>query len=304
MKTPHGQQPPRETRPVRRPSTAARAFAAAWLALFALLSLAACSGGGGMPPTAPIQNPPGQGPTVPTIQEFTADKAACFIGERAALTVRFAGGTGRIEPNVGAVQRGLTVQTEARDGAREVRLVVENAQGGGTVTRALRLPVDYRDRYREVPMQFTSRGHTATRLTDGRILIVGGENGGGALLGTALAMSRPDATAACRSRARGWTRNSPPSSRSHSRASPANSRAPATGGRRPRRSSGSWRARPPPAPARGPPPGPRRARCRSTGAPCPPTRRPSRVRRATAAGESCSPGGTRGSLRRRCSRAA
>jgi len=152
------------------------------------LALAGCGGGGGgaSPPSGgPGPNPPGNNPPggnpppVPEIAEFSADKAAYFIGEKATLTVRFSNGTGRIDPNIGAVQSGVTVQTEPLDGTRELRLVVESAVG--TVTRSLRLPVQYRDAYRTLGTSFLSRGHTASLTGDGSVLLIGGSRGQGTL---------------------------------------------------------------------------------------------------------------------------
>ena len=95
------------------------------------IALAGCGGEGDDPPTGgPGPNPPGGNPPpVPVIVEFSADQPAYFIGDKATLTVRFSGGTGRIDPGIGAVQSGATVQTEALDGPRELRLVVESSAG-------------------------------------------------------------------------------------------------------------------------------------------------------------------------------
>jgi hypothetical protein len=133
-------------------------------------ALAGCGGEGEDPPTG--------GPD-PVIVEFSADQPAYFIGDKATLTVRFSGGTGRIDPGIGAVQSGATVQTEALDGPRELRLVVESS--AGKVSRSLRLPVQYRDRYREPGTNFTSRGHTASLAGDGSVLLIGGSRGQGTL---------------------------------------------------------------------------------------------------------------------------
>ncbi len=134
------------------------------------------SGGGTPPPTGPGPNPPGGGPPAkPEIVEFSADKPGYLIGEKAVLTVRFTGGVGRIDPDVGAVQSGTPVQTVALDGPRALRLVVESASG--TVTRSLRLDVRYRDAYRAVGIPFVGRGHTASLAADGSVLLIGGSRG-------------------------------------------------------------------------------------------------------------------------------
>jgi hypothetical protein len=146
---------------------------------FLMLTLAGCGGGGdgsGPPVGNPGPNPPGGNPPpAPGIAEFSADKPSYFVGERATLTVRFSGGTGRIEPNVGEVQSGVAVQTEPLDGARELRLVVSSS--AGTAVRSLRLPVQYRDSYRTLGTGFASRGHTATLAGDGSVLLIGGSRG-------------------------------------------------------------------------------------------------------------------------------
>jgi len=130
----------------------------------ACFSLVGCGGGGSGSPSP-----------VPQIVEFSADRSSYFIGEKATLTVRFSGGTGRIDPDIGPVQDGATVQTGELDGPRELRLVVESA--GGSVTRSLRLPVHYRDSYRTLGTPFTSRGHTASLTGDGSVLLIGGSRG-------------------------------------------------------------------------------------------------------------------------------
>jgi len=146
------------------------------------LLLAGCGGGssspGGPGPNPPGNNPPGGNPPpVPIIAAFSADEPSSFIGEKATLTVRFSGGAGRIDPNIGAVESAVTVHTAALDGPRELRLVVESS--AGTVSRPLRLAVQYRDRYRAPGTQFTSRGHTASLAGDGSVLLIGGSRGQG-----------------------------------------------------------------------------------------------------------------------------
>jgi hypothetical protein len=144
--------------------------------IVALLGLAGCGGGSG----GSSANPPGGGPgpfppPLPEIQQFSADKAEYFVGERATLTVRFSGGTGRIDPDIGVVTSGAAISTPVLDGSRELRLVVESA--AGTVTRPLSLPVRYRDRYRVLELPFASSGHSATVVHDSKVLLIGGSRG-------------------------------------------------------------------------------------------------------------------------------
>jgi hypothetical protein len=114
----------------------------------------------------------------PTIIAFTAERSDYWIGETARLTVRFAGGAGRIEPGIGPVADGASVQTPALDADRAYRLVVEGPQG--RAERELRLAVRHRDRY--VPAgTFVSTGHEALPLSDGSVLLIGGSRQEGVL---------------------------------------------------------------------------------------------------------------------------
>jgi hypothetical protein len=153
------------------------------LVAYAAFGLAACGGGSGPaetpPPTGPGQPPPGNTPPPadpPAIVEFSANKAAYGMGERATLTVRFTGGQGRVEPDVGPVTSGTPVQTAALDQAREFTLVVESPTHPA-IRRTLRLPVDYRNEYFQHPQAFRSVGHSATLADDGKVVLIGGSRG-------------------------------------------------------------------------------------------------------------------------------
>ena len=132
--------------------------------------LAGCGGGGSAPP---VGGPPTD--ATPEIQTFVSDKAGYLVGERATLTVRFSGGTGRIDPLPGPVQSGVPIETDPLDSSRELRLVVESPRG--TVSRSLTLTVQYRDRYRDTGNVLRSRGHTATLAGDGSVIVIGGSRG-------------------------------------------------------------------------------------------------------------------------------
>jgi hypothetical protein len=94
------------------------------LAAAPLTTLLAACGGGGSGETA-----------TPTIQEF-ALAAPALVGAPASLCVRFSGGSGRIEPDLGAVASGSVVETPALGGTQRYRLIV-SAPGVGEVSREL-----------------------------------------------------------------------------------------------------------------------------------------------------------------------
>ena len=64
-------------------------------------------------------------------------------------------------------------------GPNEFELVVSN--GTATATRTITLNANYRDRMRSVDAPFARAEHAAIHLTDGRVLIVGGEDGSNTL---------------------------------------------------------------------------------------------------------------------------
>lgn len=125
------------------------------------LGVAACGGG--------------SGDSVPDTVQFSADRTLYHIGERAQLSVRFTGGTARIEPDLGSVADGAIVTTPLLDGPRTYRLVVERA-GQVAVTRELTLDVRYRDQWVGAG-SFAVSQHTAVTAADGSVIVIGGDRG-------------------------------------------------------------------------------------------------------------------------------
>jgi Galactose oxidase, central domain len=129
--------------------------------------LAACGGGGS-----------GEGTDAPAIQEF-ALAAPAQVGERASLRVRYSGGSGRIEPGLGAVNSGRVVETPVLGAAQRYRLIV-SAPGVGETVRELRVEPGWRNRLRgfEAPPM---AGHAVAAAADGSALVLGGSRGEGVL---------------------------------------------------------------------------------------------------------------------------
>ena len=137
------------------------------LAAAPLSTLLAACGGGGSGETA-----------TPTIQEF-ALAAPALVGAPASLRVRFSGGSGRIEPGLGAVTSGSVVQTPVLGSGQRYRLIV-SAPGVGEVSRELAVEPVWRNRLRSFdapPMA----GHAVAAAADGSALVLGGSRGEGVL---------------------------------------------------------------------------------------------------------------------------
>jgi hypothetical protein len=128
------------------------------LLLAAAVVLAGCGGGDGAG-------------TGPSIAEFSADRAAYFVGDSALLRIRFSGGTGSIEPGIGSVGADATVGTGPIERSTAFRLTVTGS--GGSASREITLPVAYRDRHREVA-QLQIAEHATAALDDGTVLVIGG----------------------------------------------------------------------------------------------------------------------------------
>jgi hypothetical protein len=133
---------------------------------FLALLLTACGGGSGESPA------PGK---PPAITQFSADRAAYSIGERAQLTARFENGTALIQPGNVIVQNGQAVMSYPLvHGPNQFELIVSD--GVTTARRTITLNATYRDRMRGVEAPFARAEHEAVRLFDGRVLIIGGED--------------------------------------------------------------------------------------------------------------------------------
>jgi hypothetical protein len=137
------------------------------LAVAPLSTLLAACGGGGI----------GDMDT-PTIQEFGLAEPA-LVGAPANLRVRYGGGSGRIEPGLGAVRSGQVVRTPVLGSTQRYRLIV-SAPGVGEVTRELAVEPAWRNRllgFDAPPMA----GHAVAAAADGSALVLGGSRGEGVL---------------------------------------------------------------------------------------------------------------------------
>jgi hypothetical protein len=132
--------------------------------------LAGCGGGG---------SDGGSASDTPRIDSFQADRSQYFVGDSARLSVRFVGGSGRIEPGIGAVTSGVAIDTPALDATRRYRLVVTRA-GQPTAEREITLPVVYRERMQPI-VAFNVSLHAAVATADGGALVLGGSRGEGVL---------------------------------------------------------------------------------------------------------------------------
>lgn len=123
--------------------------------------LAACGGGG-------------EAPAGPTVHSLEAGVAR--VGEAVSVTAVFSGGTGRIEPDIGAVHSGVPFSVPPVIAPRQYTLVVE-AGGWPSARRALELRPVYRDRYVALDDAVPRQYHAAATTSDGRLLVIGGSRG-------------------------------------------------------------------------------------------------------------------------------
>lgn len=134
-----------------------------FLASTAALSLAACGGGGG-----------DTSPATPGIQSFVAGAVA--VGDAASLTAVFSGGSGRIEPGLGAVQSGVPVSTPPLAGPQRYTLVVD-VPGQVALRRELTVTPQYRDRYVPLATPQPLQYHAVLAASDGSVVVFGGSRG-------------------------------------------------------------------------------------------------------------------------------
>lgn len=129
--------------------------------------LAACGGGDGDSETA-----------TPVIEEFALASPA-LVGASATLRVRYSGGSGRIEPGLGAVASGSMVETPVLARAQRYRLIV-SALGAAEVSRELAVEPIWRNRLRSIDAPAMA-GHAVAAASDGSALVLGGSRGEGVL---------------------------------------------------------------------------------------------------------------------------
>lgn len=128
------------------------------------LALLACDGSGAR--TASIE------------VSLTAAPAAFAPGATVDLIATFAGGTARIDPDVGPVTSGVAHTVGPVLADRRYTLTIERP-GLPSEMRELVVPLRYRERLTELPPSPIARAHhDSATLADGRVLLVGGASAG------------------------------------------------------------------------------------------------------------------------------
>ena len=135
----------------------------AWLLVGPVAALLAACGGG-------------ESDTDPQITRFDSSTTVAFVGESVQLRAEFTGGSGRIDPDIGAVTSGAPITTPPLDREREFQLRVERL-GSPAASRTLRVGVRFRDRYQVGATPFAASQHAAVAAADGSVLLIGGSRG-------------------------------------------------------------------------------------------------------------------------------
>jgi hypothetical protein len=133
--------------------------------------LTACGGGGGGDNTPPSAEQP-------TIDEFSL-AAPALVGEPATLTARYRCGSGTVEPALGAVRSGGTIQTPVLPDTRRFRLVVSRP-GAADAIRELTVQPAWRNRLRSFDAPAMT-GHAVAVVGSHAPLVLGGSRGAGVL---------------------------------------------------------------------------------------------------------------------------
>ncbi|HEY9101398.1 Kelch repeat-containing protein [Chitinimonas sp.] len=101
------------------------------------------------------------------------------MGEVATLIPTFTGSVARIEPGIGVVKSGVAVKTSPLTDATQYRLIL--GQGNSAPVATVNLAVDFRNSYRTAATGFPIVQQATTLLSDGSVLVSGGNRGDGGL---------------------------------------------------------------------------------------------------------------------------